>query len=61
MFDLKANKTDVTSSPRRVAELVFWTILKGLRSQKTTEESQPPVRAKAGATWVPCRSENQLL
>ena len=34
---------------RRVAELVFWTIVGGLRSQKRKEESQPPVRAKAGA------------
>ena len=46
--------------PRRVAELVFWAIVGGLRSPKTKEESQPPVRAKVGATWVPCRSENQL-
>src|SRR5207249_11337984 len=23
--------------------------------------SQPPVGAKVGATWVPCRSENQIM
>ena len=44
-----------------IAELVFWTIVGGLRSQKTKEENQPPVRAKVGATWVPCRSENQIM
>jgi hypothetical protein len=32
----------------RVAGLVFWAIVGGLRNQKTKEESQPPVRAKAG-------------
>ena len=29
-------------------------------ARRTKEESQPPVRAKVGATWVPFRSENQL-
>jgi hypothetical protein len=38
----------------------FWTRVGGLRSQKTTEESQPPVRAKVGAPLVLYRSENQL-
>ena len=37
----------------------IWAIVGGLRSTK--EESQPPVRAKVGATWVPCRSENQIM
>ena len=46
--------------PRRVAELVFWAIVEGLRSQKYEGESQPPVRAKAGATLVQCRRKNQL-
>jgi hypothetical protein len=36
-------------APCRVAELVFWAIVGGLRKQKTKEESQPPVRAKVGA------------
>src|SRR5437867_4002762 len=36
-----------------IAELVFWAIVRGLRSPK--DESQPPVRAKVGATWVPNR------
>jgi hypothetical protein len=44
-----------------IAKLVFWTIVEGLRSQKTKEESQPPVRAKVGATLVLRRSQNQLL
>jgi hypothetical protein len=44
-----------------IAELVFWTTVEGLRSQKTKEESQPPVRAKIGATLVLHRSQNQLL
>ena len=44
-----------------IVELVFWTIVEGLRSQKTKEESQPPVRAKVGATLVPYRSQKQLL
>ena len=39
----------------------FWTIVRGLRSQKTTEESQPPVRVKVGAPLVLCRSENQIM
>ncbi len=39
----------------------FWAILKGLRSQKTTEESQPPVRAKVGATWVPGRKSESII
>jgi hypothetical protein len=43
-----------------IAELVFWTIVGGLRSRKTKEESQPPVRATVGATLVLCRSQNQL-
>ena len=48
---------------RRSAVVVraIWAIVGGLRSQKTKEESQPPVRAKVGVTWVQCRSENQLL
>ena len=37
------------SQPSSIAELVFWTIVRGLQKQKTKEESQPPVRAKAGA------------
>src|SRR5947207_10393093 len=49
------------SPPRRVAELVFWTIVGGLRSQKTKEESQPPVRAKVGATWVSCRKSESIM
>ena len=44
-----------------IVELVFWTIVEGLRSQKTKEESQPPVRAKVGATLVRYRSQKQLL
>ncbi len=43
-----------------IAELVFWTIVGGLRSQKTKEESQPPVRAEVGATLVLYGSQNQL-
>jgi len=35
----------------RVAELVFWAIVEG--QEVLREESQPPVRAKPGATWVP--------
>ena len=49
------------SPPRRVAELVFWTIMVGLRSQKTKEESRPPVRAKVGATWVPGRKSKSII
>ena len=54
---------DVCSLPdgvpaRRVAELVFWAIVGGQESTK--EESQPPVRAKPGATLVSCRRKNQL-
>ena len=44
-----------------IVELVFWAIVEGLRSQKTKEESQPPVRAKVGATLVRYRSQKQLL
>lgn len=47
--------------PLTIAELVFWTIVGGLRSQKTKEESQPPVRTKVGATLVRYESQNQLL
>jgi len=35
-----------------IVELVFWAIVEGLRSRKTKEESQPPVRATVGATLV---------
>jgi len=42
-----------------VAELVFWAIVGG--QEVTKEASQPPVRAKVGATLVPGRSQNQLL
>jgi hypothetical protein len=35
-----------------IVKLVFWAIVGRLRSQKTKEESQPPVRAKVGATLV---------
>ena len=34
---------------------------RGLRSQKTKEESQPPVRAKVGATWVPNRKSESIM
>ncbi len=30
------------------------------KARSTKEESQPPVRAKVGATLVPYRSQNQL-
>ena len=46
-------------SPRRVAELVFWTIVGG--QEVLREESQPPVRAEVGATLVPGRSQNQIM
>ena len=39
----------------------FWTIVRGLRSQKTTEESQPPVRVKVGAPWVPGRKSESII
>ena len=42
-----------------IAELVFWAIVGGSRSTK--EASQPPVRAKLGATLVPGRSQNQIM
>src|SRR6266480_6227626 len=45
--------------PCRVAELVFWAIVRSLRSPK--EESQPPVRAKVGATWVPNRKSESIM
>jgi hypothetical protein len=44
-----------------IVELVFWARVEGLRSRKTKEESQPPVRAQVGATLVLYRSQNQLL
>src|SRR5438132_4000984 len=54
---------NVSCQGPRLAVVVraFWAIVGGLRSRRTKEESQPPVRAKVGATWVPCRSENQIM
>src|SRR5207248_1401547 len=37
------------STSLSIAELIFWTIVGGLRSQKTKEEGQTPVRARVGA------------
>jgi DNA-directed RNA polymerase subunit omega len=42
-------------------ELVFWAIVEGLRSRKTKEESQPPVRAKVGATLVLGRKSESIM
>ncbi len=42
-----------------VAELVFWAIVGGLEVPK--EESQPPVRAKVGATLVPGRKSESIM
>jgi len=41
--------------------LIFWTIVGGLRSQKTKEEGQTPVRARVGATLVLHRSQKQII
>jgi hypothetical protein len=67
MFDVKTVVVRPTRSIHRssihflsIAELVFWTIVGSLRSQKTKEEGQPPVRAKVGATLVLYRSQKEL-
>ena len=48
-------------SARRVAELVFWAIVCVFEAEGTKEESQPPVRAKAGATLVPGRKSESIM
>src|SRR6266478_3652421 len=47
------------SDPCRVAELVFWAIVGGeeVLRRKISLRCAP----KVGATWVPCRSENQIM
>jgi hypothetical protein len=49
------------STSLSIAELVFWAIVGSLRSQKTKEKGQLPVRARVGGTLVLHRSQKQLL
>src|SRR5437588_12482395 len=52
---------NVSCQGPRLAVVVraFWAIVGGLRSPK--DESQPPVRAKVGATWVPNRKSESIM
>ena len=52
---------NVSCQGPRLAVVVraFWAIVRSLRSPK--EESQPPVRAKVGATWVPNRKSESIM
>src|SRR6476646_10335205 len=56
----------VRSTRRRSIHAVLRNWFSGRQSnvfeaRRTKEESQPPVRAKVGATWVPCKSESQIM